>query len=137
MSHSFLLLSFGPYRHRYCTYRLQSLCPSLRPSIRNVAKLIRRRRISLKRDNHLKPISHPLPCATSRVFDSINPLGFRRRILLPCFANAKPLPEAGNNYLGSECDHLPEAGNICISIHSSAHPSAYSLWAPPKAANVA
>ncbi len=31
------------------------------------------------------------------------------RILLPCFANAKPLPEAGNNYLGSECDHLPEA----------------------------
>jgi hypothetical protein len=36
----------------------------------------------------------------------------RRRILLPCFANAKPLPEAGNNnYLGSECDHLPEAGN--------------------------
>ena len=37
-----------PYRHRYCTYRLQSL----RPSIRNVAKLIRRGRISLKRDNH-------------------------------------------------------------------------------------
>ena len=31
---------------------LQSLRPSLRPSIRNVAKLIRRRRISLKRDNH-------------------------------------------------------------------------------------
>jgi hypothetical protein len=42
----------------------------------------------------------------------------RRRILLPCFANAKPLPEAGNNnYLGSECDHLPEAGNIYIGIH--------------------
>jgi hypothetical protein len=61
----------------------------------------------------------------------------RRRILLPCFANANPLPEAGNNSLGSECDHLPEAGNIYISIHSSAHPSAYSLWAPPKAANVA
>ena len=61
----------------------------------------------------------------------------RRRILVPCFANAKPLPEAGNNYLGSECDHLPEAGNIYISIHSSAHTSAYSLWAPPKAANVA
>jgi hypothetical protein len=51
----------------------------------------------------------------------------RRRILLPCFANAKPLPEAGNNYLGSECDHLPGAGNIYISIHSSAHPSAYSF----------
>jgi hypothetical protein len=64
----------------------------------------------------------------------------RRRILLPCFANAKPLPEAGNNnylgsecdhlpeagnnnYLGSECDHLPEAGNIYIGIHSSTHPS--------------
>ena len=62
----------------------------------------------------------------------------RRRILLPCFANAKPLPEAGNkNYLGSECDHLPEAGNIYIGIHPSVHPSAYSLWAPPKAANVA
>jgi hypothetical protein len=30
---------------------------------------------------------------------------------LPCFANTKPLLEAGNNYLGSECDHLPEAGN--------------------------
>ena len=42
----------------------------------------------------------------------------RRRILLPCFANAKPLPEAGNNnYLGSECDHLPKAGNIYIGIH--------------------
>jgi hypothetical protein len=28
------------------------------------------------------------------------------------------LPEAGNNnYLGSECDHLPEAGNIYIGIH--------------------
>jgi hypothetical protein len=36
----------------------------------------------------------------------------RRRILLACFANAKPLPEAGNNYLGSECDHLPEAGIV-------------------------
>jgi len=36
----------------------------------------------------------------------------RRRILVPCFANAKPLPETGNNYLGSECDHLPPAGNI-------------------------
>ncbi len=68
----------------------------------------------------------------------------RRRILLPFFANAKPLPEAGNNnYLGSECDHLPEAGNICIGIHPSVnkqhhlslHTSAYSLWAPPKAAN--
>ena len=56
----------------------------------------------------------------------------RRRILLPCFANAKLLPEAGNNYLGSECDHLPEAGNIYISIHSSAHTSAYSLWAPER-----
>ena len=22
------------------------------------------------------------------------------------------MPEAGNNYLGSECDHQPEAGNI-------------------------
>jgi hypothetical protein len=22
------------------------------------------------------------------------------------FCDAKPLPEAGNNYLGSECDHL-------------------------------
>jgi hypothetical protein len=57
------------------------------------------------------------------------------------FANAKPLPdapEAGkNNYLGSECDHLPEAGNIYIGIHPSAHTSAYSLWAPPKAVNVA
>jgi hypothetical protein len=45
--------------------------------------------------------------------------------LLPCFANAKPLPEAGNkNYLGSECDHLPEAGNIYIGTHPmrSAHP---------------
>jgi hypothetical protein len=61
----------------------------------------------------------------------------RRRILLACFANAKPLPEAGNNYLGSECDHLPEAVNIYIGIHSSAHPSAHTLWAPPKAANVA
>ena len=58
-----------PYRHRYCTYRLQSL----RPSIRNVAKLkcilIRRRRISLKRDNHLIPFLLPfmiaLPTATS------------------------------------------------------------------------
>ena len=62
----------------------------------------------------------------------------KRRILLPCFANAKPLPEAGNNnYLGSECDHLPEAGNMYNGIQSSAHTSAYSLWAPPKAANVA
>jgi len=35
--------------------------------------------------------------------------------LLPGFANAKPLPEAGNNdYLGSECDYLPEADNIYI-----------------------
>jgi hypothetical protein len=66
--------------------------------------------------------STPLPYATPRVEDSIKPLDFRRRILLPCFANAKPLPEAGNNnYLGSECDHLPEEGNIYISIHSSAH----------------
>jgi len=40
-------------------------------------------------------------------------------------------------YLGSECDHLPPAGNIYIGIHPSAHTSAYSLWAPPKAANVA
>ena len=24
-------------------------------------------------------------------------------------------------YLGSECDHLPEAGKIYIGIHSSAH----------------
>ena len=41
----------------------------------------------------------------------------RRRILLPCFANAKPLPESGNNnYLGSECLHLPEAGYIYIGI---------------------
>ena len=47
----------------------------------------------------------------------------RRRILLPCFANAKPLPEAGNNnYLGSECDHLPEAGNIYIYGYPSIHP---------------
>jgi hypothetical protein len=23
----------------------------------------------------------------------------------------QPLPEAGNNYLGIECDHLPEAVN--------------------------
>ena len=30
--------------------------------------------------------------------------------LITLFANAKPLPEAGN-YLGSECDLLPEAGN--------------------------
>jgi hypothetical protein len=46
----------------------------------------------------------------------------RRRILLPCLANAKPLPEAGNNnYLMSECNHLPEAGNIYIGIHPSAH----------------
>jgi hypothetical protein len=51
----------------------------------------------------------------------------RRRILLPCFENAKPLPEAGNNnYLGSECDHLPEAGKIYIGIHPSAHPSAHT-----------
>jgi hypothetical protein len=49
----------------------------------------------------------------------------RRRILLPCFANAKPLPEAGNNnYLGSECDHLPEARgaipplNLCFIVSS-------------------
>jgi hypothetical protein len=27
-------------------------------------------------------------------------------------------PEAGNNYLGSECDHLPEAGNIYIGVAS-------------------
>jgi len=38
------------------------------------------------------------------------------------------LPEAGNNYLGSECDHLPEAGNIYIGIHPTI---------PPEAANVA
>ena len=31
------------------------------------------------------------------------------------------LPEAGNNnYLGSECDHLPEAGNTYIGTHPSA-----------------
>jgi hypothetical protein len=36
---------------------------------------------------------------------------------LPCFANTKPLLEAGNNYLGSECDHLPEAGNVAKLIH--------------------
>ena len=28
-------------------------------------------------------------------------------------------------YLGSECDHLPEAGNIYIGIHPSTHPSAH------------
>jgi hypothetical protein len=27
-------------------------------------------------------------------------------------------------YLGSECDHLPEAGNTYIGIHPSAYPSA-------------
>jgi hypothetical protein len=26
------------------------------------------------------------------------------------------LPEAGNNYLGSECDHQPEAGNKYSNI---------------------
>jgi hypothetical protein len=47
----------------------------------------------------------------------------RRRILLPCFANAKPLPEAGNNnYLGSEWDHLPEAGNIYIYCYPFLRP---------------
>jgi hypothetical protein len=56
----------------------------------------------------------------------IFPFYFFLRILLHCCANAKPLPEAGNNYLGSECDHLPEAGNIYISIHPSAHPSAHT-----------
>jgi hypothetical protein len=36
------------------------------------------------------------------------------------------LPEAGNNnYLGSECDHLPEAGNTYIGIHPFANPSAH------------
>ena len=35
---------------------LQTTHPPLHPSLRNVAKLIRRRRISLKRDNHLEPI---------------------------------------------------------------------------------
>jgi hypothetical protein len=28
------------------------------------------------------------------------------------------LPEAGDNYLGSECDHLPEAGNIYVGPHN-------------------
>ena len=41
---------------------------------------------------------------------------------LPCISlnvgsESDHLPEAGNNYLGSECDHLPEAGNIYIGIH--------------------
>jgi hypothetical protein len=31
------------------------------------------------------------------------------------------LPEAGDSYLGSECDHLPEAGNIYVDIHPSAY----------------
>jgi hypothetical protein len=56
----------------------------------------------------------------------------RRRIVLPCFANANPLPEAGNNnYLGSECDYLPEAGNniYWYPSYANAHTSAYSLWA--------
>jgi hypothetical protein len=54
----------------------------------------------------------------------------RRRILLPCFANAKPLPEAGNNnYLGSEGDHLPEAGNNNYKITlSSASPEKKLLF---------
>ena len=54
----------------------------------------------------------------------------RRRILLPCFANATPLPEAGirsqgnyiDNYLGSECDHLPrQAIYILVSIRPYLH----------------
>jgi hypothetical protein len=37
----------------------------------------------------------------------------RRRISLNVGSECDHLPEAGNNnYLGSECDHLPEAGNI-------------------------
>jgi len=36
----------------------------------------------------------------------------RRRISLNVGSECDHLPEAGNNnYLGSECDHLPEAGN--------------------------
>ena len=60
--------------------------------------------------NFCKP-TRPFMIVTPRVEDSIKPLGFRRRILLPCFANAKPLPEAGNIYIG---------------IHPSAHPSAHT-----------
>ena len=61
------------------------LCPALRPSIRNVAKLIRLRRISLKRDNHNLSIPPPPPLC-----DAVGGVFY---------------------YLGSECDHQPEAGN--------------------------
>jgi hypothetical protein len=48
------------------------------------------------------------------------------------FCERKTLPEAGNNnYLGSECDHLPEAGNIYIGIHPSTHPSAHPFLCSP------
>jgi hypothetical protein len=43
-----------PAGGRQYIYWHPSLRPSLHPSLRNVAKLIRRRRISLKRDNHPK-----------------------------------------------------------------------------------
>jgi hypothetical protein len=71
-----------------------------------------------------KPIlpSYLLPHLRARTQTLMSMRRLRRRILLPCFANAKPLPEAGNNYLGSECDHLPEAGNMYIGIHPQTIP---------------
>jgi hypothetical protein len=49
-----------PAGGRQYIYWHPSLCPPLRPYLGNVAKLIRRRRISLKRDNHPKnPSAHP------------------------------------------------------------------------------
>ena len=73
-----------------------------------------------------KPIlpSYLLPHLRARTQTLYSPLMSmrrrRRRILLPCFANAKPLPEAGNNnYLGSAnattCRR--QAIYILVSIH--------------------
>ena len=47
---------------------------------------------------------------------------------LPCFANAKPLPEAGNNYLGSECNHLPEAANNYLGSECDHLPEAGNIY---------
>ena len=58
----------------------------------------------------------------------------RRRISLNVGSECDHLPEAGNNnYLGSECDHLPEAGNTYIGIHPFAHPSAHPYYCLPPA----
>jgi hypothetical protein len=45
------------------------------------------------------------------------------------------LPEAGNNYLGSECDHLPEAGNNYLGSECDHQPEAGNIIGSSEAYN--